>query len=51
MSKPSCQSNTSTLRAARAGARRAVSPGDSAPYPFQGGTPSGTAGPRREGLM
>jgi len=25
--------------------------GDSAPYPFQGGTPSGTAGPRREGLM
>jgi len=27
------------------------SPGDSAPYPFQGGTPSGTAGPRREGLM
>jgi len=27
------------------------SPGDSAPYPVPGGTPCGTAGPRREGLM
>jgi len=26
-------------------------PGDSAPYPVPGGTPCGTAGPRREGLM
>jgi len=25
--------------------------GDSAPYPVPGGTPCGTAGPRREGLM
>jgi len=27
------------------------SSGDSAPYPVPGGTPCGTAGPRREGLM